>query len=26
LMTGGNSRHNPPAAGLSVESLRDLGP
>ena len=26
LMTGGNSRHNPPPAGLSVESLRDLGP
>jgi len=25
LMTGGNSRHNPPAGGLSVESLRDLG-
>jgi len=25
LMTGGNSRHNPPVAGLSVESLRDLG-
>ena len=25
LMTGGNSRHNPPVVGLSVESLRDLG-
>jgi len=25
LTTGGNSRHNPPAGGLSVESLRDLG-
>lgn len=25
LTTGGNSRYNPPAAGLSVESLRDLG-